>query len=114
MDLHKRFGNLVRAHRLRLGMKQAELAEAAGLSPNMIGKVERGEAALRFPNIEQIARALEVDPAELFAIDPGSNHYQRPDLFDLTAELSGLSDVELKWASEMLALTLRMFRSNTR
>ena len=30
MDLHKRFGNLVRAHRLRLGMKQAELAEAEG------------------------------------------------------------------------------------
>lgn len=112
MELHKRFGKLVRAHRLGLGMKQAALAEAAGLSPNMIGKVERGEAALRFPNIEQIAHALKVDPAELFALDPTSKHYQRPDLFDLTAELSNLTEVELKWTSEMVSL-LRMFRSGS-
>lgn len=69
-DLRKRFGGLVVAHRRRRGMTQQQLADAARLSPTMIGRIEAGTTGARFPSIERIAKALDVDPAQLFSTDP--------------------------------------------
>jgi transcriptional regulator with XRE-family HTH domain len=65
-DLRKRFGELLAAHRRRRGMTQEDLAEAAGLSVDMISKIEVGATGARFPSIERLAKAGQVDPAELF------------------------------------------------
>jgi transcriptional regulator with XRE-family HTH domain len=72
-DLRKRFGQLVAAHRRRQGLTQEGLAEAADLSPEMVAKIETGKSGARFPVIERIADALDVDPAELFTtqLPPG-------------------------------------------
>lgn len=46
-------------------LTQEQLAERAGLHPNYVSSVERGERNLSIANIERIACALEVAMAEL-------------------------------------------------
>jgi transcriptional regulator with XRE-family HTH domain len=64
--LAKTLGKNMRELRLKKGWSQEELAAQAGLSPNFIGYVERGERGVRIGNIEQIARALAIHPKDLF------------------------------------------------
>lgn len=55
--------------RLRLDRKltQENVAEGAGLHPNYISSVERGERNISIANIERIACALNVHMTELLA-----------------------------------------------
>lgn len=57
-------GNLKRL-RLQKGLTQELLAEGAGLHPNYISSVERGQRNISIGNIERIATALGVTMAEL-------------------------------------------------
>lgn len=59
------FGDRVRARREALGLSQERLAEQAGLHRNYVGSVERGERNVALLNITKLARALEMDPADL-------------------------------------------------
>ncbi|HEY2671620.1 MAG TPA: tetratricopeptide repeat protein [Rugosimonospora sp.] len=59
------FGEIVRAHRRRLGLTQEELAEKAGLSVRAIGKIETGRiAAPRPPTLRLLADAFGLTGAE--------------------------------------------------
>lgn len=58
----------VRNHRRRTGMSQEELAEAAGLSTGVVGKVEQGGNA-RVETIHALARALGTTTSTLFATE---------------------------------------------
>jgi transcriptional regulator with XRE-family HTH domain len=109
-DLRKRFGKLVAAHRKRRGMTQAQLAEAAELSPTMIVRIENGSSGARFPSIERIAGALGVDPAELFT--PGSNQRGRasPVRIDIDTHLAPLTENDLSWINDLLTVALRSRR----
>jgi len=49
------------------GLTQEKVAEAAGLHPNYISSVERGERNISICNIERIAIALGVSMSELVA-----------------------------------------------
>ena len=53
--------------RLGKGLTQEKLAEGAGLHPNYISSVERGERNISIGNIERISRALGVPMTELLA-----------------------------------------------
>lgn len=106
MDLRQRFGMLVKAHRLRLEMTQADLATAAGMSDTMISRIELGASGARFPNIQHIADALQIDPAALFIPEPTPDRDMRRPLIELTAKLSGLSDADLAWVSNLLEAAL--------
>lgn len=105
--LRERFGLLVAAHRRRRGMTQEALAEAADLSVDMISKIESGASGARFPVIERLGKALQVDPAELFTTEIPSGAIKRKALNDLAARLAGLSDQDLAWAGDILAAALR-------
>lgn len=64
----KAFGAVVRAKREVLdNMSQEELADRAGLHRTYIGGVEQGRRNLSLLNIMKIAKALEVEPEDLFA-----------------------------------------------
>jgi len=51
--------------RLEKKLTQEKVAEAAGLHPNYISSVERGERNISIGNIERIATALGVSMADL-------------------------------------------------
>jgi len=106
-DLRRRFGRLVTANRRKRGLTQQQLADATGISIDMINRVERGVTGARFPNIEKLAAALEVDPAELFSPDLPKGVAQRRQLTDLVARLSVLSDRDLAWVDRLLDAALK-------
>lgn len=59
------FATNMRSIRLKKKLTQENVAEAAGLHPNYIGSVERGERNISICNIERIAVALGVTMSEL-------------------------------------------------
>ena len=110
MDLRKRVGSLVSLHRRRRGLTQQRLADMVDISPDMISRIETGGTGLRFPTIEKLSAALEIDPAELFIVDPVPHRDMRRPLIDLTIRLSALSDSDLAWVSELLTSALKARR----
>ncbi|PLZ00070.1 XRE family transcriptional regulator [Burkholderia sp. WAC0059] len=71
-DAQLLFAANVRRLRKEKELTQEKLAEAAGLHPNYISSVERGERNISIGNIERIAKALGVTMAELVA-EPAHN-----------------------------------------
>jgi len=59
------FATNVRRQRLALEMSQEELAEQAGVHRTYVGMIERREKNVTIYNIERLAKALRVKPAEL-------------------------------------------------
>ena len=53
-------GAAIRKKRKRLGLTQEKLAERAELSPNYVGRVERGEEYVWLAALLKIAKALNV------------------------------------------------------
>jgi transcriptional regulator with XRE-family HTH domain len=107
VDLRARFGGLLKAHRVRLGLTQEALAERANISTDMVSKIEGGNSGARFGVITQLAEALDVDPAELFTPDLPTGQLQRSTLTEITIRLASLGDGELKWLSGILEAALR-------
>lgn len=106
-DLRKRFGRLVMTHRKRAGFTQEELAERAGISVDTVAKIEVGATGARFPMIEKIAGALQVDPAELFSAEVPSGTLQRGTLRELTIRLASLPDEQLRWIGGVIDAALK-------
>jgi transcriptional regulator with XRE-family HTH domain len=109
-DLRARFGGLVKAHRVRLGLTQEALAERANISTDMVSKIEGGNSGARFGVVAKLANALGVDPAELFTPDLPAGRLQRAALTNLTSRLASLSDSDLEWLSGILEAALQAKR----
>jgi transcriptional regulator with XRE-family HTH domain len=62
--------NLRRERKMR-GLSQEALAALAGLHRTYVGSVERGERNISLENIERLARALKIDPADLLRKNSG-------------------------------------------
>jgi transcriptional regulator with XRE-family HTH domain len=105
-DLRKRFGELVAVHRRRPGLTQEDLAEAAGLSVDMISKIEVGATGARFPSIERLAQAVQVEPAELFTSELPKGSMNRRAFGEISAKLSSLPESDLVWISALLDVAL--------
>lgn len=105
-DLHKQFGQLVAAHRRRRGLTQEALAEKAHLSVDMISKIEVGSTGARFPAIERIASALQVEPAELFSNEIPGGSINRGAFREITSRLTQLAESELNWVRDLLDAAL--------
>ncbi len=61
------FARNMKRIRLEKKLTQEQVAEGAGLHPNYISSVERGERNISIGNIERIAIALGVPMTELLA-----------------------------------------------
>jgi len=61
----EKFGERVREERLKQNLSQEELASRAGVHRTYIGMIERAEKNITLENIEKIAKALGMKPAEL-------------------------------------------------
>jgi len=64
--LAKDFGNKIREIRKQQGISQEGLADLAELDRTYIGGIERGIRNPSLKNIAKIAKALRVQPRELF------------------------------------------------
>lgn len=97
------FGTNVRTLRKLRGFSQAELAERADLSTDMLGRIERGQASSSFDTVEALARALTVSPAALFGHSdfPDEDSGRGRALRDIMSELARAND-------EQIALVLRL------
>ena len=59
-------GTQIRNRRKTLGLTQEDLAEAAGLSVNFIGRIEIGEKTPSLGTITCLAKVLNVEASDLF------------------------------------------------
>ena len=59
-------GNKLHGIRKRLGMTQAEVAEAAGLSNRTYADIERGTVNMRTETLLKICTVLHITPDEIF------------------------------------------------
>jgi transcriptional regulator with XRE-family HTH domain len=105
-DLRKRFGQLLAAHRRRHGLTQERLAEAAKLSVDMVAKIETGATGARFPVIERLAGALEIDPAELFTTEIPGGAIKRGAFAEISSRLARLPEADLVWVRNLLDAAL--------
>jgi len=60
----------MKKHRQKLDITQPELAERANISTNFIGMIEQKRKFPAPEMLERIAKALEIEPYELFAVTP--------------------------------------------
>lgn len=88
-------------------MTQDGLAQAAGLSVDMVSRLEAGATGARFHTIAKLAEALRVDPAELFTPELKDGALQRAKLTDLMTRLAPLSDGELAWIQGIVEAALK-------
>lgn len=70
-DFH-RIGNGLLAIRKRMGMTQAEVAEAAGLSDRTYADIERGSVNMRIETILRICDVLHITPDEILTENSAS------------------------------------------
>ncbi len=96
-ELRRRFGQLVAAHRRRRGLTQEGLAERAGVSAETVAKIETARSGARFTVIEKLAKALEVDPAELFTTQIPAGAIRTGAFAAISLRLASLAEPELVW-----------------
>ena len=72
MNIQQKLGQRLRELRKRTGLTQADLAARCGKNIEMqrIGEIERGERNATLQTIDRLAKALRIEPAELFLFRP--------------------------------------------
>ena len=60
------FGLRLRAIRLSKGISQEELAGRTGFELSQIGRIERGTVNTSISHVSAIAKAMKIEPEELF------------------------------------------------
>lgn len=74
-------GNKLFRLRKRLGMTQAEIAEAAGLSHRTYADIERGTVNMRVETLLQICQVLHITPDEVLTEDTPDLRIQAESIF---------------------------------
>ena len=72
-ELYSQFGQLVRRHRERLGLNQAEIGQAIGLTRASIANIETGRQRIPLHHLYSLARALKVDVHALLPTAGGAS-----------------------------------------
>jgi transcriptional regulator with XRE-family HTH domain len=98
------FGDCVRAHRAALGWSQPHLADEAGISEVWLRRIERGTASPSFETIEAVAKALGVQPVELFGGRPAVAAPAATAFSSVVGKLTGRSEAELKRIAGLIDL----------
>ena len=80
-DFHT-IGNNLLSIRKRLGLTQAEVAEAAGLSDRTYADIERGAVNMRIETILRICNVLHITPDEILTANPDNTSVQQAELFE--------------------------------
>ena len=95
-------GNKLYANRKRLGMTQAEVAEAAGLADRTYADIERGTVNMRIETLLRICTVLHVTPDSVLT-DQSEEH---PMVEQIAEKLSLCSAEQQKTALALLDVYL--------
>ena len=95
-------GNRLLSIRKKMGMTQAEVAEAADVSDRTYAGIERGTVNMRVETLLRICRTLHITPDEVLSqkesgLDPG----------ELLARLDACSEKEKQTALQLLQVYLQ-------
>lgn len=105
--LRRQVGVLVRHHRERAGLTQAELADRIDKALETIGRIERGGAAPSFDVLDDLSRVLGVPVREFFGVGQFEARAGRADpLVKLVDRVAGLSDDDVEWIDRLVATAL--------
>lgn len=63
--IYRQVGKRIRAVRKRMRLTQEQLGERAGITPDYVGRVERGRGAVTLETLQRIASALNVPLRQL-------------------------------------------------
>ncbi|MBQ4301674.1 MAG: helix-turn-helix transcriptional regulator [Oscillospiraceae bacterium] len=96
-------GGKLLAVRRRMGLTQAEVAEAAGLSDRTYADIERGCVNTRTETILKICSALHITPDEILTEESNSPAPRQEELF---VRLSQLNSKDRETALRLLAVYL--------
>ena len=66
--IDKKIGSVIRMRRLKLGLTQADLGNALGVTFQQIQKYENGTNSVASTRISDLCRALEMTPNDLFDV----------------------------------------------
>lgn len=80
-DLHT-IGNKLLNIRKKMGLTQAEVAEAAGLSDRTYADIERGTVNMRTETVLRICNVLHITPDEIFTEKNTSQLARQKELID--------------------------------
>lgn len=65
-DAHRMLVEAVAAARLEAGLKQADVAAALGKNQSYVSNIERGQRRIDVVEFYALARAIGIEPVELF------------------------------------------------
>lgn len=98
---------MVRHHRERVGLTQAELAERTERSMETISRIERGAVAPSFETLSEFSAVLDVPVREFFGAGDYAAEAGRNDpLVRLINRASALSNDDLEWLDRLVAAAL--------
>lgn len=103
LDLHT-IGNKLLTIRKRMGMTQAEVAEAAGLSDRTYADIERGTVNMRTETILRICNALHITPDEVLTEENNSLSSQQEELWN---RLNACNPKDKETALQLLSVYLK-------
>lgn len=102
------FGSNVRMRREALLFSREELAERSHLSPQNIAKIENGDRFVTTDSLQNISRALNCDPHELFLSPKEEDSAEASMAYgDILNLLKNRSEKELRYAHSILALIFK-------
>ena len=102
-DLHD-IGNKLLSVRKHMGMTQAEVAEAAGLSDRTYADIERGTVNMRIETILRICQVLYVTPDEILTQTNSSLVTQQAELWE---RLNQCNPKDRETALQLLSVYLK-------
>ena len=100
----RKIGNKLHDYRKKMGMTQAEVAEAANLADRTYADIERGNVNMRLETVLRICQVLHITPDEILTEDAPSAISQQDELW---ARLNMLSPKDKETALTLLAVYLK-------
>lgn len=101
-------GNKLHTIRKRMGLTQAEVAEAAGLSDRTYADIERGTVNMRIETVLRICRALHITPDEVLTDDNPSISSRQEEIWQ---RLLACSPKDRETALQLLSVFLQSLQS---
>lgn len=102
-DLHT-IGNRLLSIRKRLGLTQAEVAEASGLSDRTYADIERGNVNMRIETVLKICDVFHITPDEVLTEEDATLTLRETELWE---RLDQCSPKDKETALQLLSVFLR-------